>query len=257
MNHGNGAGEVDRRGGSGSLLGEGWRMERAVLPEWLDELPPTDPEALASRRDLRRINALMGNARIALRAWRAALGERMPRRIVELGAGDGTFLLELARRLGSEARGTEATLIDQQETVSPRTLSEFSKLGWQIRIEKKDVFDWAAETDHGSFDLILANLFLHHLSDEQLVLLLPEVAERTRALVAVEPRRSYGALLYSRLLGVIGCNRVTRHDAPISVRAGFAGFELSRCWPEGGDWALEERLAGRFSHLFVAWRTRK
>jgi len=60
--------------------------------------------------------------------------------------------------------------------------------------------------------------------------------------------------LFSRLLRLIGCNRVTRHDAPISVRAGFTGQELSQLWPAGQGWLLEERPAGWFSHLFIAQR---
>jgi len=60
--------------------------------------------------------------------------------------------------------------------------------------------------------------------------------------------------LFSRAVGLIGCNRVTRHDAPASVRAGFTGRELSQLWPEPESWLLEERAAGPFSHLFVAQR---
>ena len=66
--------------------------------------------------------------------------------------------------------------------------------------------------------------------------------------------RSRRALLAARLLGLIGCNRVTCHDAVISVRAGFRGRELSSLWPEGGDWQLNEAPAGLFSHLFLASR---
>ena len=40
------------------------RMARRVDPEWLDELPAHDPRAQRSRRDLVRINALMGNVQI-------------------------------------------------------------------------------------------------------------------------------------------------------------------------------------------------
>jgi hypothetical protein len=39
----------------------------------------------------------------------------------------------------------------------------------------------------------------------------------------------------------------------LSVRAGFSGRELSALWPKG-DWLLEERHAGLFSHLFTARR---
>ena len=72
--------------------------------------------------------------------------------------------------------------------------------------------------------------------------------------IALEPRRSSWSFALSRQLWAIGCNRVTRHDAPVSVRAGFSGNELSRLWPQNGKWRLQERPAGWFSHLFLARR---
>ena len=56
-----------------------------------------------------------------------------------------------------------------------------------------------------------------------------------------------------RLMWLIGCNDVTRHDAVVSVRAGFTNRELSALWTASG-WKLEERAAPPFSHLFVARR---
>ncbi|TPV99455.1 MAG: hypothetical protein USCAAHI_01108 [Beijerinckiaceae bacterium] len=41
-----------------------WSVARVVRPEWLDSLPPDDPRAGRSRRDLRRINAWMQQAGI-------------------------------------------------------------------------------------------------------------------------------------------------------------------------------------------------
>jgi len=100
---------------------------------------------------------------------------------------------------------------------------------------------------------MLANLFLHHFPTAELTELLQGLARRARALVALEPRRSARALACSRLVSLLGCNEVTCHDAVASVQAGFAGHELSRLWP-GGDWALQERSAGLFSHYFAARR---
>jgi hypothetical protein len=80
------------------------------------------------------------------------------------------------------------------------------------------------------------------------------LANVTPLFVACEPRRSSMALAGSRLLGFIGCNDVTRHDAVVSVRAGFSDGELSDAWPAGPGWSLEERPAPPFSHLFVARR---
>jgi hypothetical protein len=56
------------------------------------------------------------------------------------------------------------------------------------------------------------------------------------------------------MLSFIGCNAVTCHDAPVSVRAGFKGRELSTLWPRDGEWEITERRAGLFSYLFVAHR---
>ena len=112
--------------------------------------------------------------------------------------------------------------------------------------------DAGAPSVEGS--VVISNLFLHHFEEARLAELLRGIARVARVFVALEPRRSRWALAASRNLWAIGCNGVTRHDAPVSVRAGFAGDELSRLWPADGEWQLAERRAGWFSHLIVAKR---
>src|SRR5207248_743350 len=77
---------------------------RQPEPELLDQLPAQDARALESRRDLRRLNALMGHAPRLAKAWRRSHPDRWVQTIVELGAGDGTFLLEFARAIAPESR---------------------------------------------------------------------------------------------------------------------------------------------------------
>jgi hypothetical protein len=105
-----------------------------------------------------------------------------------------------------------------------------------------------------ALDAVVANLFLHHLTDADLRRLFALAAARAPLFVACEPRRSRLALAGSRLMWFIGANDVTRHDAVISVRAGFSGGELSACWPAADGWTLTEKAAPPFSHLFVARR---
>jgi SAM-dependent methyltransferase len=228
-------------------------MIRHVEPEWLDELPAGDPRAQRSRRDLVRINALMGNARIVAGELRRGLPGG-PRRIAEIGAGNGTFLAQLA---GALPRGpVEAALVDRQEIVAPRTFATLAARGWKGRSFTADVFDWLEAPGEPAFDAIVANLFLHHFEPERLAAMLGLVARRTRVFVACEPRRSGVALLGARSLGVIGCNDVSRHDAVVSVRAGFSGREISALWTASAEWSLKEEARGLFSHVFVARRTR-
>lgn len=225
-------------------------MLRRVEAEWLDELPADDPRAVRSRGDLRRINAIMGNARILAEEIRLA-SPRGPRTIAEIGAGDGALAARLASDLGKHVH---MTLVDQQDIVSTATINAMAAHGVDARVVRADVFDWLKYEDKGLFDAIVANLFLHHFERERLAELLRLVARRTRLFIACEPRRSGLALAGSRMLGVIGCNDVTRHDAVASVRAGFDDGELSALWPREPGWTLTERARAMFSHCFVARR---
>ena len=229
-------------------------MNRLVQPELLDELPPDDPCALRSRDDLVRVNAWMHNSEALVSALRATAHAGPARRLADLGCGDGRFLLRVARQLHPDWQGTHAVLLDRQRALSPATQQAFADLGWQTETHQADVLDWLSQPAAPRHDLLIANLFLHHFSDAQLARLLRAVARATHVFVAVEPRRSSPCLFFSRCLWFIGCGPVTRHDAVVSVRAGFNGHELSRLWPVDGDWTLQERPAGRSNHLFIAQR---
>jgi len=238
-------------------------MKRIVQPELLDRLAADDPRAIRSRRDLRRLNAWMGNATIAARALREMLPASAPREIVEIGAGDGIFLLNVARKLSrSDPRkrrspaATEprsALLVDRQNLLLTETQTRFAEFNWRVRAVRQDVFEFFGN-GAPPVDVVIANLFLHHFVAGQLGKLFQFVRTNARVLVAVEPRRSRAARLFSRLLWMVGCHSVTRHDAAASVRAGFTGSELSALWPDRNRWQLREQPAGAFSHLFTACR---
>lgn len=225
-------------------------MNRLVQPELLDELPPDDPRAMWSRRDLRRINAWMRNHAIMAKALRTAANGFAPGKVADLGAGDGHFLLRVAKKVSARWPGVSVTLLDNRKVVSPATLSAFEPLGWRAEAVAADVFDWLASAP--GLDFVVANLFLHHFQDVRLAALLRAVASRTRVFVAIDPCRAPWPLFTCRWLWAIGCNSVTRYDAAISVRAGFSGRELSALWPADPGWELTERRTGFFSHLFVA-----
>ena len=227
-------------------------MNRLVQPELLDELPFDDPRARWSRRDLRRVNAWMRNVSIMARALQTAVTGAAPKQIIDLGAGDGHFFLRVAKKTSSRWPDTKVTLLDNQNLIGPPTLALFTPLGWHAEAVAADVFEWLPTVE--GMDVVVANLFLHHFEDAQLVKLFRAVAGRARLFVAIEPRRASWPLFCSRLLWAIGCNAVTRHDAAVSVRAGFSGSELSALWPVDKDWQLTECRTGFFSHLFTARR---
>jgi hypothetical protein len=218
---------------------------RALTPELLDNLPATDPRAIRSRRDLVLINGVMRQPAIMARALKAF---PPPRRLADLGGGDGHFLLTVARRLAKDWPGVRVLICDRQDIVTPETHMAFQALGWHCEVHTGDVLESLPRAD-----IVTANLFLHHLEDAGLTRLLATAARSADGFVACEPRRGRFPLAGARLVGLLGCNDVTRHDAVVSVQAGFAGRELSRHWQSQG-WVLEERAAFPFTHVFRARR---
>lgn len=227
---------------------------RCVEPELLDALAVCDPRAQRSRADLRRIHRVMGSLRIMRRALDRATALHRPQRLLELGAGDGTLMLRLARQRAAHWPALDVTLLDRLNATTARTLEDFFAVGWQASTVTMDLFDWLTSGSQQRWDVICANLFLHHFEPPQLQRLMSALAARTRVFFCCEPRRSTLALTGSRLLALLGAGAVTRQDAVASVRAGFCAQELSGLWPDAQHWQLEEYSAGLFSHVFIAVR---
>ena len=223
---------------------------RQLETELLDVLPADDPAAIHSRRDLKLLNAVMLHPAMMARRLRR-LAPVPPKRIVELGAGDGSLMLHLARRLARRWPGVTTVVVDQQAIVPAATRAEIRELGWRQEQVAQDVFAYLAAATPA--DIIIANLFLHHFGSPQLAEIFARSAALAPIFVALEPRRAAIPLFGSRLIWLLGCNHVSRHDAAASVRAGFRGRELSALWPEPNGWSLHEGPAA-LSHGFTAQR---
>lgn len=202
------------------------RRPRVVVPEILDGLPHDDPDAIASRRDLRRVNAVMGNPRWILRTV-LQHHEIARRGITEIGAGDG----RLACQLAAAFPDTRVTAID----FAPAPSGELPpNLDWL----QGDLFEMADSRPVGG--LLVACLILHHFEAAALQRLGREFLPRFDALAIVEPDRRQLAHFLGRLAWPF-INRVTRHDMHVSIDAGFAEGELGEILgldPE--SWRIEE-----------------
>ncbi len=240
---------------------------RHVGIETLDHLGVDDPAARRSRRDLRRIHRVMGTQGIVRRALsRMASTPRgtIPLRVLELGAGDGHLMLGVARTLAPAWQPVALTLLDRQALVEQATIVRYAQVGWTAVAHTADVLDWAKRSapppcpggTQARWDLVVANLFLHHFHAPALAAVLAAVADRTDRFFACEPRRHWLALAGSHLSFLLGANAVTRTDAVLSVQAGFTARELSSAWPASDDWRTQEYHAGLFSHCFRAERVK-
>jgi SAM-dependent methyltransferase len=185
-------------------------VQRRLVPELLDSLPPDHPDALHSRRDLRVINRVMGNA-----PWfRAALASRVRpgERVLELGSGTG----ELAAVLRSVA-----PLFDSIDRV-PRPPAWPADARWH----QADIMEFSGWND---YVVVIGNLILHHFDDTALRALGNAIGPHVRLLVFSEPtRKRFNQWIWNVAAPLGGANHVTRHDGRVSIAAGFRHDELPR-----------------------------
>ena len=209
---------------------------RVLEAELLDVLPAADVRAQQSRRDLRKLNWIMGHRGMMKRMMQRAVLETL----IDLGSGDGQFAVSV---VGNLRRRVHLVLVDQQQVP-----------GAPEDVVISDVTEFLRGLRPQSGTALMANLFLHHFTDEFLRELFVEVSRKADYFFACEPRRSPLSLGAIRLLPLIGCNAVTRHDAAASIRAGFLKEELTALWPSEAHWKVKEREGGFGSHCFMAAR---
>src|SRR5262245_4404184 len=221
-------------------------MDRVVEPELLDTLPADNADASESRRDLRRINRIMGHARRWPRMLKGLLPlcGQIPWRVVALGAVDATLTAQIWVQLPPPPPGSQLVLLDQLDISSHPSVAALEDHGWEVETHTAEAQAWLEELTQQSATLIYANLFLHHFDANSLGELLRRIARQSIAFACLEPRRSSLGLLGVLFLPWIRCNSVTRHDAQRSVRAGFRHREISEAWPAEDEWSLKERTAG-------------
>ncbi len=212
---------------------------RRVEPELLDSLAEEAPASRASRRDLRRINRLLGTAGWCARVLGAR--RRPGEGTLEIGAGGG----ELAPCL----MGDDVLLAGLDRSRRPANWPE-SALWFQT-----DVLQFAG---WAGFPVVVANLFLHHFERRDLAALGHQLGRHARLIVVSEPLRVQRTRrLFDLVCPLLRAHAVTRHDGRVSIAAGFRGAELPGLLaldPQLWRWETAETWTG--SSRLIAERRR-
>jgi 2-polyprenyl-3-methyl-5-hydroxy-6-metoxy-1,4-benzoquinol methylase len=215
-------------------------------PEIMDDPALDGGRHEAALRGLSRLNYLSGSARTLwppLAALARQLGRRQLR-VLDVASGGGDVPVRLWRKARRAGLHLEIHGVD----VSPRAV-EFA--AGQAAAEQAainfSVLDVLADPLPRGFDAVTCSLFLHHLAEEQGVLLLQAMAKATKHLVLVNDlRRSAAGLALAHLAAwTLSGSDVVRVDGARSVRAaltvreatamaraaGLKGAIVERRWP--------------------------
>lgn len=226
---------------------------RNLQPEMMDQ-PGLDAQRhRQALRGLGRINFWSRSAEILwrpLRNLQSDLGRSI--RVLDLACGGGDVLWRLAnkaRRAGlpMEFAGCDISRV-AFEYARERTHSAKVNLSFFVT-------DVLREPLPAGFDVIVSSLFLHHLTDEQAVLLLKKMADQAERLILVNDllRSPLGLLLAYVGTRLLSLSPVVHCDGPRSVAGAFTRSEMSalagRAGLEGAT--LAERWPRRF---LLSWK---
>lgn len=194
------------------------------------DLPDADEiQLIATVRQFRTINQLVSRSRSLIRRHILRDARRRGLRnitVLDVGAGGcdiGEWLVEAAPRYGV---GAHVICLDQD----PRIIAYARER--TARIPRIEVVEGPADRieELGEVDYIFANHFLHHLSDTEIVELLPRIARAARfGFLLNDLRRSrFSYIGYSLLAGLFFRGSFAYYDGRLSIRRGFTEDELRR-----------------------------
>lgn len=210
-------------------------------------LPPDEHgEALVA---LSRVNRVSGTARRVTRALSGLDGPRVPR-VLDVGCGGGDVVVRVARWAEREGRAVELVGLDRSEVALAHARAAAGRAGVRVDFVRADALDGFPP---GRWDLVVINLFLHHLGDGEVVALLTEVRRRAdRLLVQDLVRGRLGYLLAWCGMRLLSRSRVGHVDGPLSVRAGFRPLELLELARGAGLTSARVRTAWP-ARLVLSW----
>ena len=193
-------------------------MRRAAIPELLDDDIGTPAEIAASIDDLRAINERFGGINTTVSLLRHVTAQCRSRRltILDVAAGGGDVAAAARNILASAGVELAPTLLDRKASHFANS-SAPAVCGDALRLPFAD----------GAFDVVNCSLFAHHLRSNELRQFVVEGLRVCRHAVLINDlirSRLHLWLVYAGLPSFR--SRLTRHDAPASVRNAYTVREM-------------------------------
>jgi SAM-dependent methyltransferase len=212
-------------------------QRRTDLLELLDGPLDDMPAVVANLRDLRRLNRLF--AGVTLSRWGVnelvdGLGRTTT--VLDVGTGGADIPVALLADARWRGRSVEVTAVDSRPEIlaaARRARPVLDRVpGLKLALVDPNRLPYPNET----FDVGHASLVVHHLDEDEAVRFLAELGRVSRHGVVVNDLDRTqlglaGAWLAGRLLAR---SRLTRHDAPASVRRAWRAPEMQELLVRAG-----------------------
>jgi ubiquinone/menaquinone biosynthesis C-methylase UbiE len=225
-------------------------MKRVVTPELLDSDQGTSAEIEDSLADLRWLNRYFGGVSTTTSLLQHVADRAALKQITFLDIAGASGDVAAAARKQLRIRG-----IELKDTILDRAPKHFSAA--HLRNGTPAIVGDALQIPFHdeSFDVVGSSLFLHHLEPEQIISFTNEALRVCRHAVIVNDLRRSSVHLATAYAGAaVYRSRITRHDAPASVRRAYTPEEMLGMLRAADVGRIDYSRHYFFRMGFVIWR---
>ena len=202
--------------------------KRATELERIDTGDYTPEEYATFLREIAFINRYVGDGRALKKSLLYEIEHSDLREfsVLDVGCGSGELLRMIAEFAASSKRNASLTGIDLNPISSATTRFASSNFP-EIAAVQGDAFQLPFAD--GAFDYAISSLFFHHLTDEQIPIVMKEMSRvARRGVYVIDLHRDPVAYVGSKLFcAVFRISKLVRHDGSLSIRKGFKKGDLS------------------------------
>lgn len=227
-------------------------MPRVLVGELMDDPALDLTEHAHALRGLARLNALSGVTRQfypILRTLAARIDR--PLTIVDIATGSADLPVALLRRARRDGVRLAITACDISPVAIENARDRARAAGVELSTRQLDVL----HEDPPLADVLTCALFLHHLTDDQVQVVLQKMAAAASEQVLVSDLRRgpWGTALATTIPRLTTRSHVVHVDAVRSARAALSMGEarsMTRGISEGGSWRIDRAFPAR---MLIRW----
>jgi 2-polyprenyl-3-methyl-5-hydroxy-6-metoxy-1,4-benzoquinol methylase len=213
--------------------------------EIMDDLECAGEVVHQTLRELETINRLLGGNEVTLAGIQDLLGKKSVTDeiiIADWGCGGGDMLMHIADWAKRNNIKTRLVGVDANPNIIAFAITNCQAYP-EIDFETANVF--SDQFHYRKFDIVLATLFTHHFTDDELVTLLRSVNGQARMGMVINDLHRHWLAYYSiRLLTrLFSKSAMVKFDAPLSVLRAF----------KRGDWETLLAKAG-IKNFTLRWK---
>tara|TARA_Y100000589_G_scaffold326773_1_gene367198 strand:+ start:1936 stop:2634 length:699 start_codon:yes stop_codon:yes gene_type:complete len=218
-------------------------MKRLLESELMDDPNLDSHRHRKALQGLDRINRVSGTEGVIWRHIRNLLGDEPSTiSLLDIASGSGEIPINQAIRARSGGHHIELTCCDFSQLARTIALENCDLANVQMRYESLDVTSGALAT-LGCFDVVMCNLFFHHLHDESAIDVLRQSSRMAnRLLIVNDIRRDWMNLMLANIVPqILTRSDVVHVDAVRSVRAAYSVEEFRSLAVSAGLHSAEVR----------------